>query len=86
MTLLPQGFSTRAVKSTDGQAVVLVEGRIRAKVGDAELEFGPRDAAALPGWTEFAFEALEESVLFGFCDRPAHEALGLWREWREGAG
>jgi gentisate 1,2-dioxygenase len=37
---------------------------------------------ALPGWTPWRLEALEQSVVFAFSDRPVHEALGLWREER----
>jgi gentisate 1,2-dioxygenase len=62
--------------------MTVVEGRVRARVGDADLVLEPRDIAALPGWTPYRLEALEESVVFAFSDRPAHEALGLWREER----
>ena len=82
LTLLPEGFSTRPRKSVDSAVATLVEGRIRATVGGERFELGPRDLIALPGWTEIRLEALEESVLFAFSDRPVYEALGLWREER----
>ena len=82
LTLLPKGFTSRPYRSTDGAVMTVVEGRVRARVGDADLVLGPRDIAALPGWTPYSVEALEESVVFAFSDRPAHEALGLWREER----
>jgi len=82
LTLLPKGFATRPRKSIDSAVATLVEGRVRATVGGESFELGPRDLLALPGWTEVRLEALEESVLFAFSDRPVHEALGLWREER----
>jgi gentisate 1,2-dioxygenase len=33
-----------------------------------------------PPWTRYAHEAEKESVLFSISDRPAQEALGIWRE------
>ena len=82
LTLLPAGFESRPYKSTDGAAAVLVEGRIEAQAGGESFALQPGDILALPGWTPYRFKALEDSVLFAFSDRPAHEALGLWREWR----
>jgi len=82
LTLLPKGFATRFRKSVDSAVATLMEGRVRATVGGERFELGPRDLIALPGWTEVRLEALEESVLFTFSDRPVYEALGLWREER----
>ncbi len=82
LTLLPKGFATRPRKSVDSAVATLTEGRVRATVGGETFELGPRDLVALPGWTEIRLEALEESVLFAFSDRPVYEALGLWREER----
>ena len=82
LTLLPKGFQTRPRKSVDSAVATLVEGRVRATIGADRFELGPRDLIALPGWTEIRLEALAESVLFTFSDRPVYEALGLWREER----
>jgi gentisate 1,2-dioxygenase len=82
LRLLPEGFSTLPYKSTDGMVISVVEGRIDVRAGGETLALGPKDIAALPGWTTYTLEAIEESVVFGFSDRPAHEALGLFREWR----
>ena len=82
LSLLPKGFATQPRKSVDSAVATLTEGRIRATVGGEIFELGPRDLIALPGWTEVRLEALEESVLFAFSDRPVYEALGLWREER----
>jgi gentisate 1,2-dioxygenase len=82
LTLLPEGFRTRPYRSLAGAVASLVEGRVRAVAGGERFELGPRDLIALPGWTACEFEALEDSVLFAFSDRPVYEALGLWREER----
>ena len=85
LTLLPGGFSGRPYKSTDGAVAVLVEGRVEAQAGGETFALRPGDILALPGWTPYRFKALQESVMFSFCDQPAHQALGLWREWRSEA-
>ncbi len=84
LSLLPAGFAGRPYRSTDGAVLTVVEGHVRAHVGDQVFLLGPKDVAALPGWTPWRLDALEESVVFAFSDRPAHEALGLWREQRGG--
>ena len=82
LTLLPKGFRSRPYRSIDGAVATLVEGRVRAVAGGETFELGPRDLVALPGWMACELEAIEESVLFAFSDRPVYEALGLWREER----
>jgi gentisate 1,2-dioxygenase len=34
----------------------------------------------VPPWQRYAHKAAKESVLFSISDRPAQEALGIWRE------
>jgi gentisate 1,2-dioxygenase len=80
LTLLPAGFASRPYRSIDSSVLTLVEGRVIVRAGGESFELGPRDVFSLPGWTEVRFEAVEESVVFGFSDRPVYEALGLWRE------
>ena len=82
LTLLPEGFSGRPYRSTDSAVVTLFEGEVRAEVGGRAFDLEPRDVLALPGWTPWRLQASQQSVLFAFCDRPVHRALGLWREAR----
>jgi gentisate 1,2-dioxygenase len=84
LSLLPKGFATRPYRSTDGVVATVVEGRIRAVVDGEAFTLGPKDVLAIPGWRDHTLEALEESVVFAFSDRPAHEKLGLFREQRSG--
>lgn len=80
MRMIPAGVSTAKYKSSDGAVLVVVEGRIRATVGDKRFELAPKDIVAIPGWTSHQLEASEDSVFFIYSDRPVHEKLGLWRE------
>ena len=86
MQLLPKGFATRSYRSTDATIVVPFEGRGRTHIGDGfTVDWGPKDVFVVPSWHKVRHEALDESVLFSFSDRPIQEALGLFREDRGNA-
>jgi gentisate 1,2-dioxygenase len=80
--LLPKGASTQPCRATDGTVYCVVEGKGRAHIGSETFEFSPRDVFVAPSWHPVSFEAGAETVLFSFSDRPAQQALGLWREQR----
>ena len=80
LSLLPKGFKGRDYRSTDGTVFVCVEGRGRTKVDDIVLDWTPSDVFVVPSWKSYAHQTDEETVLFGISDRPAQEALGIWRE------
>jgi gentisate 1,2-dioxygenase len=80
LALLPQGFKGEQYRATDGTVFVCVEGKGTTKVGDKTLEWGPNDVFVVPPWQRYAHTAAKESVLFSISDRPAQEALGIWRE------
>jgi gentisate 1,2-dioxygenase len=82
MRLLPDGFRTAPYRSTDGSVIVLVEGSLKATVGDKEITLSPKDVLAIPAWSSVTLEAAGETVLFNFSDAPVHQKLGLWREER----
>ncbi len=82
LTLLPKGFRSRPYRALSSLVATLVEGRVRAVVGAESFEMGPGDLVAVPGWTPYHLEAVEESVVFAFSDLPVYQALGLWREER----
>ena len=87
---LPAGFRGRPYRQTDGAVYSVVEGHGRANViSDAGEEastqtfaFGPRDHFVVPSWASVSLEAEDDAILFSFSDRPAQQALGLWREER----
>jgi gentisate 1,2-dioxygenase len=82
LALLPKGFKGRNYRSTDGTIVVCVEGQGATKIGNETFEWTPGDVFIVPPWQRYAHNAGKESVLFCISDRPAQEALGLWREER----
>ncbi|MEO8135727.1 MAG: gentisate 1,2-dioxygenase [Betaproteobacteria bacterium] len=80
MQLLPAGFAGKPRRSTDGTVYSVVEGTGSVDIAGERFEFGPRDHFVVPSWHAAALAADSECVLFSFSDRPAHEALGIWRE------
>jgi gentisate 1,2-dioxygenase len=80
LALLPKGFKGESYRSTDGTVFVCAEGQGTTKVGDKVLEWGQNDVFVVPPWMPYAHTATRESVLFSISDRPAQEALGIWRE------
>jgi gentisate 1,2-dioxygenase len=80
LQLLPAGFAGADYRSTDGAVFCVAEGTGRTVIGDDVLEWRPRDVFVVPGWRRHRFETDAEAVLFSYSDRPAQQALGLWRE------
>ena len=80
LAILPKGFSGEAYRSTDGTIFACAEGRGTTIVDGQVLEWGPNDVFVVPPWKRYQHNAPEQSVLFSISDRPAQEALGIWRE------
>ena len=80
LAMLPKGFRGETYRSTDGAIFVCAEGRGSTDVDGKVLEWGPNDVFVVPPWQRYCHTAGKESVLFSISDRPAQEALGLWRE------
>ena len=78
--MFPKGFKGKDYQSTDGMIFVCVEGHGSTKVDDKVLEWGPNDVFVIPPWKRYAHNCPEQTVLFSISDRPAQEALGIWRE------
>ena len=78
--LLPKGFKGSDYRATDGTIFVCVEGQGTTKIGDKTFEWGPNDIFVVPPWQPYSHDAGKESVLFSISDRPAQQALGIWRE------
>ena len=78
--LLPSGFAGDSYRATDATVYHVVEGRGRTRVGEATFDWGPKDIFVVPSWSTVAHDAHEDSVLFSMSDRPAQQALNLWRE------
>jgi len=87
LQLLPNGFAGTTMRQTDASVYVGVEGHGRAHVGDHTFDWGPRDVFVAPAWMPVRHDASSgDAVLFSFSDRPAQQALGLWRERAEEGG
>lgn len=80
MQLLPAKFKGQVSRRTDGTVYCVVEGHGTSRVGDVEINWGPRDVFVAPSWMPVSHNASEESVLFSMSDRPVQQVLGLWRE------
>jgi gentisate 1,2-dioxygenase len=80
LALLPAGFTGDSYRATDGTIFVCVEGEGATRIGDKELAWSPGDVFVAPPWLRYVHTAAQESVLFSISDRPAQEALGIWRE------
>jgi gentisate 1,2-dioxygenase len=80
--LVPKGFVAQPYRSTDGTVYSVVEGRGEVSIGAEKFAFEPRDVFVVPSWMPASVKAESETVLFSFSDRPAQEAMGLWREQR----
>jgi gentisate 1,2-dioxygenase len=80
LALLPAGFAGERYRATDGTIFVCVEGKGATRIGDKEFAWSPGDVFVAPSWQYYAHTAGPESVLFSISDRPAQEALGIWRE------
>ena len=80
LSLFPAGFKGEPYRATDGTIFCCAEGQGATKVGDVTLEWGVNDVFVIPPWKRYSHNASKESVLFSISDRPAQEALGLFRE------
>jgi gentisate 1,2-dioxygenase len=80
LAMLPKGFHGEPYRATDGTVFVCAEGRGSTNVDGKVLEWGPHDVFVVPSWKRYFHTAAEQSVLFSISDRPAQEALGIWRE------
>ena len=80
--LLPKGYGTTTYRSTDSTVYSVAEGSGTVRIGDASFSFRRRDTFVVPSWHPLRLEAAEDCVVFSYSDRPAQQALGLWREAR----
>ena len=80
LAMLPEGFNGEPYRATDGTIFVCAEGKGTTTVDGKVLEWGPQDVFVVPSWKRYAHHAEKELVLFSISDRPAQEALGIWRE------
>ncbi len=80
---LPAGFEGAARRLSASSVYFVIDGVGRTKADGVTLDWGPRDFFVIPAWSRFAHfnESVDDdALLFRVTDRPALEALGLYRE------
>ena len=80
---LPPGFQGVVQRQSSSAVYFVIEGAGRTEVDGQTLNWGVRDCFTLPAWASHAhFNASAETpaLMFRVTDRPALEALGLYRE------
>jgi gentisate 1,2-dioxygenase len=80
LALFPKGFKGEKYRATDGTIFVCTEGGGTTTVENAVLEWGVNDVFVVPPWKRYSHNVSNDTVLFSISDRPAQEALGIWRE------
>ena len=80
LALFPEGFEGQPYRSTDGTVFAVAEGRGTTIIDGKPFDWGVNDVFVVPPWKPYRHRAAEEAVLFSISDRPAQEALGIWRE------
>ena len=67
-------------RSTDGTIFAVAEGQGTTIIDGKPFDWGVNDVFVVPPWKRYSHNAATEAVLFSISDRPAQEALGIWRE------
>jgi gentisate 1,2-dioxygenase len=82
LSLLPGGFKGAPYRSTDGTVFAVAEGKGTTVIDGKPFGWDVNDVFVVPPWKPYQHEikGSEDAVLFSISDRPAQEALGIWRE------
>jgi gentisate 1,2-dioxygenase len=82
LTRLRPGAKTRTHRHLSAAMYHVFRGAGRSVVGDETIEWRRGDTFVIPAWRWHSHEAqpAEEAVLFSMNDRPAMQALKLYRE------
>lgn len=82
LQLIRPGVDTRAHSHTHSTVYHVVSGSGYSIVDGKRIEWTKGDTIAVPLWYEHSHHnhSGDDAVLFSYTDRPAIEALGLWRE------
>jgi gentisate 1,2-dioxygenase len=80
LALLPAGFAGEPYRATDGTIFAVAEGNGTTVIDGKPFDWSVNDVFVVPPWKRYQHNASSEAVLFSISDRPAQEALGIWRE------
>ena len=78
--MLPKGFKGEQYRATDGTIFVCVEGQGTTTVGDTCSNGARTTCSSCRRGSTTRTRRPKQSVLFSISDRPAQEALGIWRQ------
>jgi gentisate 1,2-dioxygenase len=78
--LVPAGFATRNMRSTDGMIHVVVEGNGVLIIDGTSLQLAAGEIIVSPAWSERSIVAHTDLVMFSYSDRATQAKLSLWRE------
>lgn len=78
--LVPAGFTTRCLRSSDSSVHVVTQGYGRMAIGDTTFEISEGDIVIVPTWQARSITASSDLVLFSYSDKATQDKLGLWRE------
>jgi gentisate 1,2-dioxygenase len=80
LALLPKGFKGEPYRRL--MAIFAVaEGSGTTTIDGKPFEWGINDVFVVPPWKRYSHNVTGgDAVLFSISDRPAQEALGIWRE------
>ena len=73
---------TQRYRATDATVFSVISGQGRVHFDDRVFEWRDHDTFVVPSWCRYQLEAHNESVLFGFSDRPLQRYLGVLKEER----
>lgn len=81
LALFPKGFAGEPYRSTDGTIFAVAEGKGTTVIDGKPHAWDVNDVFVVPPWKSYQHQiGGEDAVLFSISDRPAQEALGIWRE------
>ncbi|WP_420607321.1 cupin domain-containing protein [Novosphingopyxis sp.] len=80
--LMPKGFKTQPMRTTESQAFFVVEGSGTLQIDGEPFALREGTTGVIPPWAETQCEADSDLVLFSFTDRTVQQKLDLWREAR----
>jgi gentisate 1,2-dioxygenase len=81
LALLPKQFKGEPYRSTDGTIFAVAEGQGTTVIDGMPIEWTVNDVFVVPPWKRYQHTiGSADAVLFSISDRPAQEALGIWRD------
>ena len=72
-------------RETAGVVYHVYEGRGLTRIGGEVLEWQRGDTFCIPAWSPYRHEAVRDTYLFRFDDRPILDAIGAYRAEHDGA-